>query len=97
MKDLFAEEDLAMAEANKEKFSVDMLRLIVEQKSARFAYWESDDEIFEPLAIDMQTANVCIKVLEVLKEETRNKIISLMEKERWRFGQFVDKAWGAVK
>jgi hypothetical protein len=97
MKSIF---DLIEDETNnaldQEKFSVTRLKDIVNERQATSFVWESDDVGFEPLAVDMQTANVCVKVLEAVKEETREIITSKIESCRGEFGLFVEKAWKCV-
>lgn len=62
--------------------------------------WQFNDkhEGFEPLLIDMQTANMlCIAHDAISSDEVRTKFVDWIAKGRGHFGRIVEIGWGCVK
>jgi len=59
-------------------------------KSVKFADGKS-------MKVDMQTANVLLKVLDALNDTNKKKFGDMLGKNKANFMKAVDFAWGAVK
>jgi len=49
------------------------------------------------MKVDMQTANVLLKVLDALNDTNKKKFGDMLGKNKANFMKAVDFAWGAVK
>jgi hypothetical protein len=77
----------------KEEKVLDTIKQIVKNKSAKAVKF--DDK--KSMKVDMQTANVLLKVYDALNPANKEKVEKMMNKDKASFMKFVDFAWGAVK
>lgn len=80
------------------KGSVDALRQILATKSYKYFVWASDDRPeYEPLLVDLQTANVMMKVYDSINEKNQTTFREQAADNRGYFGRLVDFCWSCVE
>ena len=77
----------------KEEKVLDTIKSIVKNKSANAVKF--DDK--KSLKVDMQTANVLLKVYDALNPDNKKKVEAMMNKDKASFMKIVDFAWKSVK
>ena len=92
--------------------SIEALREIVEEKEAikfvwpeegGFAsksgawYFNKDHKEFQPLWVDMSTANLLVKIADALSNDNRPKFEAALAADRGSFCYWVDAGWDMVK
>lgn len=77
----------------KEEKVLDTIKSIVKTKSAKAVKF--DDK--KSLKVDMQTANVLLKVYDALNAQNKEKVATMMNKDKASFSKIVDFAWKQVK
>jgi hypothetical protein len=49
------------------------------------------------IKVDMQTANVILKVIDALNDKNKTKFTDMLGKSKANFAKAVEFSWGAVK
>lgn len=70
---------------------------VVEHLTGISFYWENDESDVEPLWIDPTTANLLVKVHDLLNNENQIKFCRWISSSRWQFGTIVDFSWSRVE
>jgi hypothetical protein len=66
---------------------------IVKTKSAKPVKFDDG----KSMKVDMQTANVILKVFDALNDTNKKKVETMLNKDKANFGKFIDFAWKSVK
>ena len=77
----------------KEENVMDTIKGIVKNKSANTVKFNDG----KTMKIDMQTANVLLKVYDALNKQNKEKVETMMSKDKQNFMKIVDFAWKQVK
>jgi hypothetical protein len=76
-----------------EESAIDTIKDIVKNKSAKPVKFEDG----KTMKVDLQTANVILKVVDALNDANKKKFSAMLGKNKANFTKAVDFAWGAVK
>lgn len=69
------------------------LRKIVEDHSYEYFKWPCGGE----MVIDVQTANLVVKVYDSLNREQQYKLQAFMNESQLAFSMLVERCWGYIK
>lgn len=98
--------------ANCQFATIDVVRDVRERKQMAHLVWPEEGEFlpsgnfkfneehsdYEPLMLDMQTANVLMTCYAALtKPDTVAKVVDWIAKSRGHFAKIVEIGWGAVR
>lgn len=73
--------------------AIDTIKSIVKQKQAMDIKLKDGKSV----KVDMQTANVILKVVDALNDKNKTKFTDMLGKSKSNFQKAVDFSWGAVK
>lgn len=72
---------------------LDTIKDIVKNKSSKPVKFDDG----KSMKVDMQTANVILKVYDALNQQNKDKVSDMLNKNKGNFVKFVDFAWKQVK
>lgn len=72
---------------------INVVRRIVDNHQFEVIEWPDG----EKQEVDATTANLLVKVVDAVSDETRQKILDMMAESRARFLGVVDTAWKCVR
>jgi hypothetical protein len=89
-------EDVLDTEADSfmiDEDAIDTIKSIAKNKQAMSVKLKDGKSV----KVDMQTANVILKVIDALNDKNKSKFTDMLGKSKANFQKAVDFSWGAVK